>query len=481
MFNNISDIVMLYALKTPNKTYMIDDKRSYTYLESDHMIDSICEFFGSHGIEAGDRISAIIKNSTEYILLYMATLRYGCSFNPYPYTLSSGDIIRYLDDFKPNLVLCQEKHYDELNSYNRHEIIKIDDEFISGLNPAVFIGKDNCEDIACIYYSSGTTGSPKSIMLTHKNILVDTEAIVNANKFNENENHLIILQMGHTSPLDFSVLPCTMCGATIVIAESFWSIRHKFWRMIKEHKITYVQTVPSIIIALLNTPYDEEEYKDISHLRFICSSSATLLKNLQIRFMKKYKIKLCNSWGLSETGPSTIDYPLDEDWEYGSVGKPLSINEIKIARDGEILVKGDNVFIGYYNNQKLYDEMVVDGYFHTGDLGCMDNGRLMFLGRKKDIIIKGGENISPDEIDEVIYKMEDINESVTIGVQNDYLGEIIKTYIVPKKEIDKKDIIAFCKKHLSRDKIPDVIEFVDEIPKNASGKPLRKKLRDRNE
>jgi len=143
-------------------------------------------------------------------------------------------------------------------------------------------------------------------------------------------------------------------------------------------------------------------------------------------------------------------------------------------------VKGENVFVGYYKNQEVYDQLVVDGFFHTGDLGYKNkDGIFYFIGRKKDLIIKGGVNISPDEIDEIIFKLDEVKEAVTIGSEDEYLGEKIITYIVLKdgKKLEPEEVRDFCKNFLSKEKIPDIVKFVESLPKGPSGKILRKEMK----
>ncbi|MFH0861127.1 MAG: class I adenylate-forming enzyme family protein [Candidatus Altiarchaeota archaeon] len=490
---NISSSIAYYADKNPDKIFLIQDEEKYSFSKINNLLDRVCSLYESLGLRKGDIISAVIKNSVEYILLYLSALRLGCIFNPYPYTLDGKDISRYIENMKPRITLCQESHYPDLKTNTPSDIFLIETDFIDSLkktkqNYIDFVPKKDSP--ACVYYSSGTTGNPKGVVFSHNNIIKNISSIIRGFRFDENEVHLIILPLGHTASINYSFLPCTLCGGTLVLTESFWKIRAKFWKIMREQNITYVEVVPSILVALLNTPYKKNEFENIRLIRFIGCGSATLPKDTQVKFMQKYGIRVANLYGLSETGPTHIDYPLDEGWKPGSIGKPLDVNEAKIMDEqnhilgpgeiGEIVIKGENVFIGYRNNERLYNKVVKDNYFHTGDLGYVTrDNTFFFTGRKKDLIIKGGVNISPDEIDEILSKMDEIKEVATVGVPDEYLGEKIVSFIVLKedKNIRDTDIINFCKKYISRDKIPDKVEFVDNIPKGPSGKNLRRKLR----
>ncbi|MCD4693464.1 MAG: acyl--CoA ligase [Calditrichales bacterium] len=490
---NLSEALKIHAQFFANKSFIIlDHNNTFSFNKVNQLVNSCCQLFKSLKLKPGDVVSAIIKNDIDYFILYTASLRYGTVFNPYPSTLDTADIQRYLEKVNPAVVFCQERHLD-LQKRIPYKTILVDPNFISDLDKEMLPYPDfepGPESPACLYYSSGTTGNPKNILISHHNMVSNIASIVRGFKFTDADRHFIILPLGHTAAINYSFLPTLLTGASILIAESFWKVRAKFWTLIKEFKITYVQLVPSILLALLNTPYKREDYAGMDSLRYIGCGSSTLPKERQTAFIKKYGIKTANLYGLSETGPTHIDYPLEKDWKPGSIGIPLDVNTVQIVSEdgsvlengeaGEITIKGANIFIGYRGNRELYNKVVTDGYFYTGDIGYIDkNGRHFFIGRKKELIIKGGINIAPDEIDEIIYKLESVSEALTAGKADEYLGEKIVTYIVQKQEhsISEDDVLNHCKLYLSRDKVPDEIIFVSRIPKGHSGKLLRKKMR----
>jgi len=489
---NISEAVKLHAANKPDKPFIIlANQKTYSYKYINNSINNVCTLFETIDLTKGDIISAVIQNSVEYVIFYLASLRFGTVFNPYPYTLDTKDIIRYLSGVDNKVVFCQTKHFSELRHYNQSAYL-IDENFIKEMDVTTKNWDDfspNASDPACIYYSSGTTGNPKNILISHHNMVANISSVVRGFRFDENDIHLIVLPLGHTAAINYSLLPATLSGGTIILAESFWKVRAKFWSLLKQYNVTYVEVVPSIILALLNTPYSKNDYSNISSLQFIGCGSSMLPLERQNSFIRKYGVKIANLYGLSETGPTHIDYPLDDGWEPGSIGIPLDVNEIKIVNNenidlklgeiGEIVIKGANVFIDYYKNTELYNKVVQNGYFHTGDLGYTDkNGKQHFIGRKKELIIKGGINISPDEIDEIVYKIDEVAETLTVGRPDEYLGERIITFIVPKKEcnLTKDEVVSHCQNFLSRDKIPDDVRFVEKIPKGHSGKFLRRKV-----
>ena len=209
-------------------------------------------------------------------------------------------------------------------------------------------------------------------------------------------------------------------------------------------------------------------------------------------FFLSMGVPLRQLYGQTELAGAYTIYEAD-DVDFDSVGIPLDVNEVKIFDEnhrelgpnetGEIVVKGDNVFVGYYKNETLYKKVVVNGYFHTGDLGYIDqNGVFYFKDRKKDLIIKGGINIVPGEIDEILLLHPDVKEGVTIGVPDTMFGEEVKSFVVPKDgmTITPEEIITHCANYLPKTKVPKFVDIVEDIPKTHSGKLLRKKLRELN-
>ena len=193
---------------------------------------------------------------------------------------------------------------------------------------------------------------------------------------------------------------------------------------------------------------------------------------------------MANLYGLSETGPSHIDDPRESDWSPGSIGYPLDVNLCKISEDGEILLKGKNIFIGYYENESLYNKVNNGGWFHTGDLGEIKNKKFYFTDRKKDLIIKGGINIVPMEVEEAIYLHPFVAECVVVGKFSKIHGEeivavVVKTDEAIEETLLKREIKDYCKQNLSNYKLPNKIYFWESLPKTASNKLIRRKVREK--
>jgi len=232
---------------------------------------------------------------------------------------------------------------------------------------------------------------------------------------------------------------------------------------------------------LLKIRYETDNL-DFSKLMFIGCGSSILPLESQRKFLHKFGIKIGNLYGLSETGPTHIDDPRDENWIPGSIGKPLDVNVCKISEKGELLIKGDNVFIGYHNNMELYKEVFKDSWFFTGDIVSYENGVYVYKDRCKDLIIKGGINIVPAEVEEILYMHSDVHEAIVVGVYHEVHGEDLRAAIsLKKKDLDKKNIMQqlyeLLNANLSSYKHPAEILICDALPRTLSGKLKRRDIK----
>ena len=489
----LNNYLTYYSKKTPNKDYVIVDGNKYSYKDTEIYVNKLITKLKRLNRKKGDVLSLILPNCYEYILFFHACTRLGIIFNPYPDNLISNDLLKYIKFANSNIIICEKKRYFELKKKLKKKIIYIDENFINDLKSEKESHvnlKINKKNISCLYYSSGSTSNPKSIPYSHENMIYLANSINKNFGFNSDTKHLIVLPLGHTASINYSFLPSTMIGGTIFLLKNLLGEKRKlFWKIIKKNKINFIELVPSLVVAILNTSYKKTEYNKIDTLKFIGCGSSILPKQVQKEFIKKFNIKLVNLYGLSETGPTHYEKPNKKEWSPGSIGLPLDVNKVtifdgnfkecKIGIKGEIAVKGKNVFPGYFKNNTLTKKSFYQNWFLTGDIGYKDkNGFFYYVGRKKEIIIKGGVNISPDEIDEVIYKFKKIEQVLTIGVPNEIFGENIVSYVVLKrnKKTNKNEIIKFCKNYLSLIKVPDKIVIVRKLPRTNSGKFSRKLL-----
>lgn len=423
-------------------------------------------------------VSVILPNSIDYLEVNLAALRTRNVFNPIPYFVSPGELRKILSYVKPGaLVTDREDIATEFGA--EYRIITPADA--TAATPAGRTRECAEDDVYALYYSSGTTASPKGVLYTHGNAYSLISSIHRDFKFGATTRQLALLPFGHTASINYNILPAFYAGSPLFVSQGFQNLRANFFDVLAKHRINYTEIVPSVLLMLVNLKHKVAAL-DLSALEFIGCGSSTLPLDSQKHFMELYGVKVGNLYGLSETGPCHIDDPREPLWEPGSIGRPLSVNACSVSKDGELLLKGPNVFTNYHQNAELYKEVVQDGWFHTGDLGFEKDGRFFFSDRKKDLIIKSGINIVPAEVEEVIYQSGLVLECAVVAKPDRVHGETVAAALVPKDGVAAATftqlVLDHCKSNLSSYKIPSFVKVLEKIPKTHSGKLLRKEVRE---
>ncbi len=349
------------------------------------------------------------------------------------------------------------------------------------------------EDLAVLQYTGGTTGVSKGAMLTHKNISVNTQQcaawfpIVEEGK----EVLLACLPYFHSFGMTVSMNWPLRAGAHIILMPNPRDIDEMVKSIVK-YKVTLFPAVPALFVAINN--YPGVDNLDLSSIKGCFSGSAPLPLDVLERFEKLTGGKITEGFGLSETSPVTHVNPLNGMRKTGSVGIPVpgtdqkvvdidtGEKELGIGEEGELCLKGPQVMRGYWNRPEETAKVLRDGWLYTGDLAKIDeDGYCYIVGRKKDMIVAGGYNIYPDEVDEVLFAHPAVLEAATIGIPDPKRGETVKSFVVlkPGETLTEEELIAYCKKELAAYKVPKQIEFIDELPKSSMMKILRRELRER--
>jgi oxalate---CoA ligase len=353
---------------------------------------------------------------------------------------------------------------------------KLEDNFIPN--------KSKPSDIALILHTSGTTSRPKMVPLTQKNLCTSAENIRNTLKLTTQDRCLNIMPLFHIHGLMAAVLASITAGGSIICSPGFYAPRFYDW--IKRNNPTWYTAVPTMHQVILNRAQENLENIKNSSLRFIRSSSASLPPNIMEDIESTFGVPVIEAYGMTEAAHQMASNPLPPQVRKpGSVGLPAG-PEIAIMDEdqstllpqgeiGEVVIRGDNVTLGYINNKQANQQSFTDGWFRTGDQGYLDSdGYLYLTGRLKEIINRGGEKISPREVDEVLLKHPGVEQVVTFGIPDETLGENVAAAVVlTNPSITDQELIQFAAAHLANHKIPNQIIILDEIPKGPTGKLQR--------
>jgi malonyl-CoA/methylmalonyl-CoA synthetase len=451
------------------------------------------------GVEPGDRVAVQVEKSVENFLLYLAALRAGAVYLPLntAYTLSELDY--FIGDAEPKLVVCDPSKRDGLTEVAKQRgVASVETLDAAGkgslIDAAAGAPKDFAdvpradEDLAAILYTSGTTGRSKGAMLTHNNLSSNAQTLVDYWRFTDKDVLLHALPIYHTHGLFVAGNTITFAGGAMIFLPKFDA--DEVMRYLP--KATSMMGVPTFYTRLLRHPGLTKAA--CAHMRLFTSGSAPLLAETHDEFQEKTGHAILERYGMTETNMNTSN-PYDGDRIAGTVGFPLPGVEVRIAdadsgkvlpqgEIGVIEVKGPNVFPGYWRMpDKTKAEFRGDGFFITGDVGKIDErGYVHIVGRAKDLIITGGFNVYPKEVESEIDALPGVVESAVIGCPHPDFGEGVTAVVVLKKDAkpDEKAIIANLESRLAKFKLPKRVLFVDELPRNTMGKVQKNVLREQN-
>ncbi len=348
------------------------------------------------------------------------------------------------------------------------------------------------EDIALLQYTGGTTGVSKGVMLTHRNLVANAyqgRLWVPVLKDGQ-EKVLLVLPLFHIFALTVGLNISVLLGASIILLPQF-KIKEVF-KSLENYKVTYLPAVPSLFVIINNSPLIKK-YK-LSSLRLCLSGGAALPTEVLEKFEKKTSSKIYEGYGLSEASPMTHANPISANRKKGTIGLPLPGTDVKIVRgtlfeksqapehEGELLVSGPQVMKGYWNRPDETKKILNKGWLHTGDIAKTDKqGFYKIIDRKKEMILVGGNNVYPTEIEKILYEKTEIQEAAVIGLPDKSRGEYIKAFVVLKKgaSLKEEDVINYCKENLSHIKVPRKVEFRNELPKSLIGKILKRVLQEK--
>jgi long-chain acyl-CoA synthetase len=478
----------------PHRTALICGDTSLTYRELDALSSRTAAWLRERGVRDGDAVGIMLPNVPEFAIAYYGVLRAGGIVVPMNVLLKRREIAFYLEDPGARLVLASAAFAHETCAGAEQagaECVIVDDVGLAtapaGGEPVTDVADKALRDTAVILYTSGTTGKPKGAQLTHANLARNVDVVVRTLlQIGPDDVVLGVLPLFHSFGQTCGLNSAVKAGAALALVPRFTP--ETVLETIERHRVTVFEGVPTMYAALLNHP-DAGRY-DVSSLRCCASGGASLPVEVLHGFERAYGCIVLEGYGLSETSPAACFNHPDRQRLPGSIGTPIEGVEMRIVDDqrdplppgelGEIAIRGHNVMKGYLNRPHETAEAIDrDGWFYTGDIGRSDEqGRYFVVDRKKELIIRGGYNVYPREIEEVLYEHPAVREAAVIGVPHPELGEEVSAAValMPGADVTEADVQAYVRDHVAAYKYPRHLWFVDELPKGPTGKILKRAI-----
>jgi len=486
-----------------------------TYRELINWTDAFAEAIAAQGIKKGDRIIISLPSSPQFIVAYFALMKLGCiavMLNPLS---PEREIFFKIKDSGAKGIIGFDMFYDSFSTviqktdleliiftgvfdlhplYSPENILQLDPGVLNMRNmidqggPKIEPVDISPDEPAVIIYTGGTTGEPKGVLQSHFNHIANAWTMTTWGKMNEDDIGMVVLPLFHG--FGMAVMNCLMIrGGSLVLVPKF-DIEDML-KQFDKHHATIMVGVPTMYTAVNNFP--EKEKYNLSSLRVAMSGGAPLSLSIKKEFEAFTGCTLIEGLGLTESTCAVCASPCEGLYKEGSVGIPMSntlmgIKDLETGdkwletgESGEIVIKSPTVMMEYYKNPEATSETIRDGWLYTGDIGKVDkDGYFFILDRKKEMIIASGFNVYPSEVENILQSHPDVLETAVIGVPDEYRGETVKAYIVPKSgtSLTEEQIIEYCRKNMQKYMVPKIIRFCDNLPKSPIGKILKRELKD---
>jgi long-chain acyl-CoA synthetase len=493
MSANLASNLTRTAAEHPDEIAVKLDDAAFNYGLLDNASQRVAAMLKSKGVEPGDRVGIMLPNVPYFPAIYYGVLRAGAVVVPMNVLLKGREVAYYLSDSQVKVLFAWHGFMEAAEAGAREaggvEIVPVKPGEIEGLifahEPDEEVAERDGDDTAVILYTSGTTGKPKGAELTHDNLRNNVSIAVGLFDLGVGDVIFGGLPLFHSFGQTCTMNAAICCGATVTLLPRFEP--GKALEILERDGCTVFEGVPTMYGALLNHP-DCGDY-DVSKLRCCASGGASLPVEVLRGFEKQFGCKVLEGYGLSETSPvASFNHP-DRDRKPGSIGTPIKGVEMKVVDDdgnevppgeiGEIVIKGHNVMKGYWGQPEATAESIKDGWFATGDMAKVDeDGYFFIVDRKKELIIRGGYNVYPREVEEVLYEHPAVREAAVVGVPHDELGEEVGAAVALKDgaQLDAEELQSFVKEQVAAYKYPRRIWFVDDLPKGPTGKILKREI-----
>lgn len=495
---NFAGVVEYNAVRRPDQVVLSQGKRRVTNRELDERVNALAAGLRDLGIGAGDIVALLLYNHLEFLEMAFALNRLGAAFLPLNYRLSPVEWEFILGHASAVAILTEAEFADVVPTEGlRHRVLlgerrpgwqSYDELVTTHLGERVPLAEVGTDDLQRLMYTSGTTSRPKGVRITHHNLLFKNLAHLVEFGLGQDDRTLVCGPLYHVGGLDLPGLGTLHAGGSLHVLRKFDAA--EVVDLIEQERPTNVWLAPSMMNAILRLPDLHE--RDTSSLRFIIGGGekmpVPLVERIQAAFPTAW---FADAYGLTETvAGDTFNDAAHVMSKVGSVGRPVPHLRVRIVDEqddevpagelGEITLSGPKVFSGYWRDEQATATALRDGWFHTGDVGRVDeDGYLYVEDRKKDMIVSGGENIATPEVERVLYEHPDVVEAAVVGLPHDRWGEVPKAFVVRRKgsDLDTAALVAHCRERLAKFKVPAEIRFIDELPRTPSGKVLKRDLR----
>lgn len=487
---NIAKNLEIPAFHFPDNLALMDGKTALSYRQMNLESNKIAAGLQRLGVSPGDHIALCAPNSNSWLCFYFGILKAGAVAVTLPYAMTQSELTPVLKDCRPKIVFTDDKKIPDLDKKAGIKIIISEsgdtsyDTLIRNESGDFRAMDRDPDDTAAILYTGGTTGVPKGVELTHRNIMASALNVSRCERSDEKDRALCFLPLNHVFA-QHHIMNATILSAGGLVIQSSFNM-DALLQSIREFSVTKLYAVPTVYIRLLTLPDLKER---LGSVRYCFSAAASMAKEVVKEWKIKTGLNIFEAYGMTESA-SMVTFNHYYQHVVGSVGTAVPDVEIQIhdqngkilgtGEPGEICISGPNIMKGYLNRKKDTKAAFRGRWFLSGDVGYLDDhGYLFIVDRIKELIITGGENVSPREVEEVLYTCHDIEECAVIGMPDREYGERIVAYMVPKagKTIDPVFLKAYLKSQLSPFKVPKEFISVSELPKSSTGKLLKRELK----
>jgi long-chain acyl-CoA synthetase len=495
---NLGTILQASAEAHPDRVALRLDERSLRYAELDRAARGVATGLGTRGVQPGDAVALLVPNVPEFTIAYFGILYAGAAVVPINVLAAAPEVAYFLRDSKARLLIAHPFFAEAARKGAAEAGVPLvlagggegpdSLESMAREQPASGLHPTGADDTAVVLYTSGTTGKPKGAELTHSNLFVNCAFVVPKLVPMEGDERIALA----TLPLFHSFGQTCIQNASIALGGSFSLLPRfepgKAFEILQRDGVTLFAGVPTMYFALLH--HAESARQDLSKLRYCMTGGAPMPVEVMSEFEKRFGVTILEGFGLSETSPVASFNVLGRPRKAGSIGYPVWGVELCIVdgedrplpdgERGEICIRGHNVMKGYLGRPEATAEALRNGWFHSGDIGYRDeDGCYWIVDRKKDMILRGGFNVYPREVEEVLYSHEAVAEAAVIGVPHESHGEEVKAVVAlaPGRTAAPQEIVLYCKERLAAYKYPRIVEVMESLPKGPTGKILKRELK----